>query len=115
MVENIIQINGGITPNVGMSGKNLHVFKKDYVWNPATWSCENGDYLASIMDGSVIMCDEIKGSYDKETKLFQKTLMKKVDYKTTKFLYFTCIFVDCFSNNDSCQYLLLSDKLSNKT
>ena len=29
------------------------------VWNPSTGSCENGKYLASIMDDSMIICDEI--------------------------------------------------------
>ena len=33
--------------------------EKDYIWNPATGSCENGKYLASIIDDSAIMCDEI--------------------------------------------------------
>ena len=31
----------------------------DYVWNPATCSCENGKYLASIMDNSAIVSDEL--------------------------------------------------------
>ena len=30
-----------------------------YIWNPATCSCENGKYLASIVDDSVITCDKI--------------------------------------------------------
>ena len=38
--------------------KKLHVCEKDYIWNPATCSCEYGKYLASIMDDSVITCDE---------------------------------------------------------
>ena len=33
--------------------------KKDYIWNPATCSCESGKYLASIINESVITCDEI--------------------------------------------------------
>ena len=33
--------------------------KKDYSWNPASYSCENGEYLPSIIDNSAIMCDEI--------------------------------------------------------
>ena len=33
--------------------------KKNYIWNPATFSCENGKYLATIMDDSAITCDEI--------------------------------------------------------
>ena len=39
--------------------KTRHVCKKDYIWNPATCSCQKGKYLASIMDDSVIICDEI--------------------------------------------------------
>ena len=34
--------------------KKHHVCERDYVWNPSTCSCENGKYLASIMDDSVI-------------------------------------------------------------
>ena len=30
--------------------KNQHICEKDYIWNPATCSCENGKYLASIDD-----------------------------------------------------------------
>ena len=41
-----------------------------YTWNPSTCSCESEKYLASIMDVSVIMCDEVVESYDKETKTF---------------------------------------------
>ena len=44
-----------------------HVCEKDYIWNPATCSFENGKYLESIMDNSAIMCDEVM-SYDEETK-----------------------------------------------
>ena len=39
--------------------KKHHICEKDYIWNPATCSCENGKYLANIMDDSVITCDEI--------------------------------------------------------
>ena len=46
--------------------------QKYYIWNPAICSCENGKYLASIIDDSVITCNEIISaedkSYDKETK-----------------------------------------------
>ena len=30
--------------------KKCHVSEKDYIYNPATCNCENGKYLASIMD-----------------------------------------------------------------
>ena len=33
--------------------------RKRYVWNPATCSYENGKYLASSMDDSAIICDEV--------------------------------------------------------
>ena len=29
--------------------------ENNYVWNPATCNCENGKYLASIVDDSVII------------------------------------------------------------
>ena len=46
--------------NVGVSVKSIiYVKKKNYIWNPTTCSCENGKYLASIIDNSVITCDEI--------------------------------------------------------
>ena len=32
---------------------------KDYVWNLATYTCENGKYLASIMDDSAIICHKV--------------------------------------------------------
>ena len=39
--------------------KKRHICEKEYVWNPATFSCKNGKYLASIIDDSVTMCGEI--------------------------------------------------------
>ena len=47
--------------------------EKDCIWNPATCSCENGKYLASIIDNSVIMCDEII----EETKTIPTNLNEK--------------------------------------
>ena len=35
------------------------MWKKNYIWNPATCSCENGQYLESIMDDSLIKNDGI--------------------------------------------------------
>ena len=42
--------------------------KNDYVSNPTICNCENGKYLASIMDDSTIICDEAIKSYDEERK-----------------------------------------------
>ena len=36
------------------------MYSKDYIWKPATCSCENGKHLTSIINDSAIMCDEIK-------------------------------------------------------
>ena len=85
MEGNVIQINGGIMINVNVSVKNIMYVKKT-VWNPATCSCENGKYLATIMDKSVIMCDEVIESYDEETKLIPtNSNEKKPTYKMQNF------------------------------
>ena len=39
--------------------KKCHVCEKKKFLNPATCSCKNGKYLASIMDDSAITCDEV--------------------------------------------------------
>ena len=85
--ENVTKINGEVTINVNVSGKIIIYVKKDHIWNPATCSCKNRKYLASIIDDSVIMCDEIidmdAGSKlcDKETK----TLRKYTIYESKSF------------------------------
>ena len=38
--------------------KKHHICEINYVWNPATYNCENGKYLSSIMDNSTIASDE---------------------------------------------------------
>ena len=42
-----------------MRVQKYHIFDKGYIWNPATCSYKNSIYLASIIDDSVNMCDEI--------------------------------------------------------
>ena len=64
-----------------MRVKNIIYVKQNHIWNPAKCSCENGKYLASIMNDSAIMCDEVIKSYDKKAKTsfnkFQQILTKK--------------------------------------
>ena len=37
---------------------NKHnISEKDYTWNPATCTCKNGNYLGSIINVSVSMCE----------------------------------------------------------
>ena len=35
------------------------MFKKNYNWNPSSCVCENSRYLKSIVEYSVVVCDEI--------------------------------------------------------
>ena len=66
--------------------KKRHVCEKDYIWNPSTCSSENGEYLASIMDDLAITCDEVRESYDKDTKTIPKKFNeKKAILKTQNF------------------------------
>ena len=67
MEENINQINGGVMIKVHAGVKN-NINVKRIMFKPVTCSCENGKYLASIMDDSAIMCDEVIESYDEGTK-----------------------------------------------
>ena len=62
MVENVIRIKG----------EKHNTFEKDYIWNPATCSCEN-----DIIDDSVIMCDEVLKSYNEETKTVPTTFNER--------------------------------------
>ena len=53
----------------------------DYIWSPATCSCRNGKCLASIIDDSVIMVDEIiyakAKTYSEEAKTIPAICNKK--------------------------------------
>ena len=58
--------------------KKIHVCEKDYIWNPATVNCENGKYLASIMDDLAIICDEVIKWYDEEIKTIPTNFNEKI-------------------------------------
>ena len=57
--------------------------EKDYIWNPASCSCENGKCLASIIYISVVTCDEIidpdveSKSYGKPKVVIRKNFNEK--------------------------------------
>ena len=57
--------------------KIRRVCEKNYIWNPSACSCENGKYLANIMDHSAIMCVEIIELYDEETKTVPKNFNER--------------------------------------
>ena len=62
MIENVIQIKSRTTINAGASAKtqgNIMCAKNIYIRNPRTCTCENVRYLESIIDDSVVTCDEI--------------------------------------------------------
>ena len=66
--------------------KKHYICEKDYVWNPATCNCENGKNLGSIMDDSMIICDEFIKPYDEEIKTVPINFNeKKVPCKTQNF------------------------------
>ena len=64
--------------NVDVSVKNIIYMKKIIFWNPCTCSCENGKYLASIIDDSTIICDEVIESFNKEIKPIPTNFDKKI-------------------------------------
>ena len=74
-----------------MSGKSItYIIKKYYIWNLAACSCENGKYLASIIDHSVITCDEI---IEEETKTVTKNFNEKNGICKTKNLFILRAFL----------------------
>ena len=95
MKEKVIQINGGIIINVDVSVKKRHACEKDYVWNSATCSCENGKgkYLPSIMDDSAITFDKVIESNDKQTTNIPASFNeKKATCKTQNFYILLAFF-----------------------
>ena len=69
-----------------MGVKKNHVCKEDYVWDPSKCVCKNIKYLASIMDNSSIICDEVIELYDEEIKTIPTNFNeKKVTCKVQSF------------------------------
>ena len=73
--------------------KKHHICEKDYVWNPATCNCENGKYLASIMNDSTIFCDEVIKSYDEGKKTVPTYFNEKNIACKTQNFYFLLAFL----------------------
>ena len=70
----------------------MSLCEKDYVFNPATCNCENGKYLASILDDSAITCDEIIKTCHEETSLNEKKATQNV-YILIGFLLITMVLL----------------------
>ena len=93
--KNVIIFGANMSSSVHIDNKGKDIlisWKIDYVSNPATCNCENGKYLASIMDDSVNMCDEFTESYDEETKAIPTSFSKK-QKKTCKTQNFYILLV----------------------
>ena len=61
--------------------------KKQHVWSPSKCIFENRKYLASIMDDSTIICDEVTNSYEEEIKTIRTNFNEKiVTFKTQFFI-----------------------------
>ena len=62
--------------------KKRYVREKDYIWNPATFCCQNCNYLAGIKNDSTITCDETINeeakSNNKETKTIPTNFNEKI-------------------------------------
>ena len=115
MTQTVSQINAGMTINVDVSVKTKYISKK-YVWNRSTCICENGKYLAGIMDDSVVICDKVIESNDEEIKTIPISFNEEnKTCKAQKFLYFTSLFINYHCIIDGCYYILLYDKISRKT
>ena len=68
---------------------------KNYAWNPATCSCGNGKYLASIMDGSAMMCDEVN--------TLKKILIKRKQHVKRKIsIFYLDFFINYYGIIDNC-------------
>ena len=98
----VIQINWWNNDKCSWECNKRHACKKDYVWNPATYNCENGKYLVSIIDDSASMCVEIIESYNDETNFNEK----KANCKMQNFYILLALLLIPIA--------LLPNKISNK-
>ena len=87
MEQNVSQIIAGITINVDVSVKKHNVCEEDYVCNPVTCNCEKTKYLASIVDDSMIICDEVIKSYNEEIKTIPTNFNEKKVICNTQSFY----------------------------
>ena len=65
---------------------------KYYTWNPATCSCKYGKYLASVIDNSVTMGDEIIEDTKAVQTNFNEKKEKKYNLRNKRFLYLNLPF-----------------------
>ena len=66
----------------------INVCEKEYFFHPSKCNCENGKYLANIMNDSAIICDEVTESHEGEINLNEKKAICK-----TRSLYILLAFL----------------------
>ena len=100
-----------------------YVCEKYYIRNPATFRCENGRYLAIIIDDFAITFDELIESYNEETKTIRTNFNEKnpicqrqIFYILLAFLLITiavmiAVIVFCSLLKDLLPFVLTNDEL----
>ena len=83
MVESLIQIKSGRTINVDASAKHITHLKNIIFGILLHVIAKNGKYLATIIDNSVITCDEIIDYVAKLNDEETKTVTTSFDEKNT--------------------------------
>ena len=89
-----MRVYGWITTNADMSVKNVMYKKKNYIWNPSTFSCENRKIFTKyyIWFSNYVWWKIIEW-YDEEIKAIPtNSNEKKGTCKTQNFLIFTVIW-----------------------
>ena len=65
--------------------KEHNISTKNDIWNPSTCIWENVEYLASIIDDSVIICDEIIIVADSVSTNVTSTVLANFDNKKVRY------------------------------
>ena len=73
----------------GCECKKHNICEKDYIWNLATWICENEKYLTSVIDDSFITCHETI----EETKTIPTNFSEKCITSKKKSFYILLAFL----------------------
>ena len=56
MIENVTRIKSGIAINIGVSAKiQKSIIHLKNIWNPATCSCKNDEYIRSVITQIIMM------------------------------------------------------------
>ena len=90
MEENVIQINGGITIYVDVNVKNIIYMKKIIFGTLLHVDTKLEKYLVSVIDDSVITCDEI---IEEETKIVTTNFNEANAICKTRSLYILRAFL----------------------